>query len=128
MILKNELLATGQNKKKQHAINHQKFLKLCPGYYHITGQVSKNDTALIQPCLPTVGRGDVEVTVLMCRITTILTLIGSGFQLVSSWQTKIKQAVTQYRPCTITKTRNKPIYIYIYTLICPFLGLQPITV
>ena len=52
----------------------------------------------------------------MYRIATIQHLPAQQSQLASSWQTKIKQAVTQYRPCIITK--NKPIYIYIYIYIC----------
>ena len=38
------------------------------------------------------------------------------------WQTKIKLAMTLYRPHCIIETSR-----YIYTPICPFLGQQPIT-
>ena len=45
----------------------------------------------------------------MCKITTIITFTSPESQRASSWQIKIKLAVTQYRPCALTKTSNKLI-------------------
>ena len=44
----------------------------------------------------------------MCRMTTMIALTGPGFQLVSSWQTKIKWAVTQYKPYAIYTNTSIP--------------------
>ena len=61
--------------ERPHIWLSEKFL-LCPGYSQIPGQASKKGTALIQPCFM---EGGVEVTTLMCRITTkIITLTDPG--------------------------------------------------
>ena len=56
----------------------------------------------------------VEVTALIYRITiTYWPRVPTCIQLTD----KNKMVVTQYRPCTITKTNNNPVYIYIYIYI-----------
>ena len=44
-----------------HTFSHRDFLKLCTGYYHITGQVSKKDTALIPPSQLVELGGEAEI-------------------------------------------------------------------